>query len=380
MEQFEYYFPTKVHFGKEQVSRLPGLIRTYATKILLVYGQNSILQNGIFDMITAMLRQNGISYVSYQGIKSNPQIVDVNKAAELGRKFGAELVLAVGGGSVIDSAKLISVAIPQEIDAWDFMTGKATPRKAIPLINILTLAATGSEMNNIAVISNHQENKKQPLRHPLLSPKHSFLNPEFTFSVNRKYTAYGITDIIAHALEAYFGSGSAPLSDKFIFSIIREMMEIAHPLLNHLQDYELRARMMYAATNALNGLTLQGKKAGDWGVHALGHILSLLYDTPHGASLSIMYPAWMHCKTDAIRTPLIRLGKEIFDDTEPLSIIEKFSTFFVSIDSPVRLADAGISVNEISKIRQTMLENKVNGWVHNISVEDIDCILNYCKF
>lgn len=379
MEQFEYYYPTKVHFGKKQLAQLPATIKSYGSKVLLVYGENSIFDNGIYDTVTHILQENNIQYDDYRGIKSNPRIANVNKAAAIGRNFGAEVVLAIGGGSVIDSAKLISVSIPQEIDAWDFMIGKSIPQKAVPLITILTLAATGSEMNSIAVISNHKVHKKQPIRHPLLAPRHSFLNPEFTFSVNQEYTAYGITDIIAHALEAYFGSGDSPLSDKFIFAIIQEMLEIAHPLLNNLNNYQLRARMMYAATNALNGLTLNGKKAGDWGVHALGHILSLLYDTPHGASLSIMYPAWMNCKLDTIREPLIRLGEVIFGETEPKMIIEKFSTFFVSINSPIRLAEAGISLDEIPKIRQTMIENKVNGWVYSISDENIDCILNYSK-
>ena len=376
MQSFDYYFPTKVHFGKDQMSRLPQIIKEQGKKVLFIYGQNSILKNGIYQDIVKMLRDNDIEFAEYQGIKSNPRVSDVNQAAAIGRREKSDLILAVGGGSVMDSAKLLSLALPVEGDAWDFMTGVAKPQKAIPIINVLTLAATGSEMNNIAVISNLKENKKLPIRHPLIAPKHSFLNPEYTFSVDRNYTAYGLTDIIAHALEVYFGSGNAPLSDKFIISIIKEVIEISHDLLDNLENYELRARMMYAATNALNGLTLFGKEAGDWGVHSLGHILSLMYDTPHGASLSVMYPAWLKCKLKEIQEPLIIFGKEVFGIQEPLEIIEALRQYFISIGSPINLQEANIPLVEVTKIKRVMLENKVNGWVYPITEQNIDCILN----
>ncbi len=376
MQSFDYYFPTKVHFGKDQMNRLPQIIKELGQKVLFIYGQNSIQRNGIYQDMIQMLQENKIQYAEYRGIKSNPRVAEVNEAAKVGRREKSDLILAVGGGSVMDSAKLLSLALPVEHDAWDFMTGQAKPQKAIPIINVLTLAATGSEMNNIAVISNLKENKKLPIRHPLISPKHSFLNPEYTFSVNRDYTAYGLTDIIAHALEVYFGSGNAPLSDKFILSIIKEVMEISPNLLADLENYELRARMMYAATNALNGLTLFGKEAGDWGVHSLGHILSLLYDTPHGASLSVMYPAWMKCKLQEIEKPLVIFGKEIFGISEPLEIIEALRQYFISIESPINLQEVTISLSEKERIKNVMLENKVNGWVYPITEQNIDCILN----
>lgn len=379
MEQFEYYFSTKVHFGKEQLAALPEVLKSYGNKILLVYGRNSIVQNGIYDYIVDVFRRNNFQYIEYQGIKSNPVIDDVNKAARAGRNSGVEMIVAVGGGSVIDSAKLISVSLNGERDAWDFMTGRAVPERAVPLITLLTLAATGSEMNNIAVISNPATQQKMPIRHPLLAPRHSFLNPEFTFSVNRKYTAYGIVDIIAHALEAYFGKGESPLSDKFSIAIIREMLEIADPLLNALDNYELRARMMYAATNALNGLTLFGKKSGDWGVHALGHILSLLYDTPHGASLSIIYPAWMQCKLEHIRQRLTRLGEALFDESEPAAIIQAFETFFKRIGSPVNMEQAGIPAGERDNILRRMIENKAQGWMYPLTETDLQCILKHIE-
>ncbi len=377
MDAFEYYFPTKVHFGKEQLNALPSVLKSYGKRILLVYGKKAIKQNGIYDYIVNVFNENNLQFTEYQGIKSNPIIDDINEAARSGRAAGVDMILAVGGGSVIDSAKLISVSVPGETDAWNYMSGKATPHKAIPLITVLTLAATGSEMNNIAVISNPATQQKMPIRHPLLSPRHSFLNPEFTFSVNRKYTAYGIVDIIAHALEAYFGNGRSPLSDKFSIAIIREMMEIAKPLLNRPEDYELRARMMYAATNALNGLTLYGKKSGDWGVHALGHILSLMYDTPHGASLSIMYPAWLKCKAEILREPLVYLGKELFGENNPPDIIRSLERFFTEIESPVNLRQAGISADEKDHILRRMITNNVNGWMYPLCEKDLECILNH---
>ncbi len=164
---------------------------------------------------------------------------------------------------------------------------------SVPLIAVLTLAATGTEMNPVAVLQNPGTREKIGFRNDAMYPTHSFLDPAYTLSVPANYTAYGIVDLVAHCLEAWFGEGDATLSDRFVLSIIKEALEYGPALMADLSNYELRARIMWAATNALNNMTMYGRVSGDWGVHALGHVLSFLYDTPHGASLSIMYPAWM---------------------------------------------------------------------------------------
>jgi len=202
-------------------------------------------------------------------------------------------------------------------------------------------------------------------------PKHSFLDPEITMTVPRDYTAYGIADLIAHCMEAYFGAGDASLSDRFTISIIREAMTYGPRLLENLHNYDLRARIMYAATMALNGMTICGRVSGDWGVHAVGHVLSLLYDIPHGASLTLIYPAWMRFFRDRIGERLISLGSGMFDERlDPESVISKTEDFFSSLGCPVRLSDLNIPNVSETAIVEAMGVAKVNGMNMKIRPDD----------
>ena len=216
MENFTYYNPTALHFGKGVLDKMPGIISKYGKKLLLVYGKGSIKSNGYYDKLMQQLEEAGFQVVEYGGIKSNPLVEDVDAAAALGRSENIDVILAVGGGSVIDSAKIISIAIPVQHSAWDFYTYRAKPKTAVPLIAVLTLAATGTEMNPFAVLQNEKTGRKDGYSSELIFPKHSFLDPELTFSVPASYTAYGIADLIAHCLENYFGKGECTLSDRFI--------------------------------------------------------------------------------------------------------------------------------------------------------------------
>jgi alcohol dehydrogenase YqhD (iron-dependent ADH family) len=281
------------------------------------------------------------------------------------------VILAVGGGSVIDSAKIISITIPVDHPGWDFYTRKANPKKAIPLIAVLTLAATGTEMNPFAVLSNHDTMIKDGYGNKLLYPAHSFLDPQLTFTVPKDYTAYGIADLIAHCFEAYFGHGDATLSDRFIISIVREAMEYGPALLNDLHNYELREKIMYAATMALNGLTLNGKVSGDWGVHSIGHCLSLLYDIPHGASLTIIYPAWMKYMKERIPEKIALLGSELFRvSLSADESIRRIEAFFRESGCPVRLSEMNIPGVQKQRIFETMVINKVSG--ANLKLKETD--------
>jgi len=216
-------------------------------------------------------------------------------------------------------------------------------------------------MNKYYVLQNDKKKKKIGYGSPLMFPKYSFLDPQFTFSVSREYTAFGITDIIAHALEAFFAKGDSVLSDNFIASIIKETMANAQKVLLEPHNYEYRANIMLASTCALNGITAYGKaSSGDWGVHDIGHTLSVMYDIPHGASLSIAYPAWLKLMTDRIPERISTLGKLIFDTTDIDSTIEQFESFFMSIISPVKLSHLGITNSEA--IINLMEKNKVSGY------------------
>jgi hypothetical protein len=375
MENFIYCNPTTLHFGKNSLYELNNVLQQYGKKVMLVYGKGSIKKTGLYDRVTGYLKEMHTEVFEYGGIRSNPVIEDVDAAAAIGREHQVNVILAVGGGSVIDTAKFISITIPVMHPAWDFITRKTKPVKAVPLVCILTLAATGTEMNPTAVISNHAAKFKDGYGSPLMYPAHSFLDPQLTDSVPRNYTAYGIADLIAHCFEAWFGPGEATLTDRFIISIVQEAIKYGPSLLKDLHNYELREKIMFAATMALNGLTLMGKKSGDWGVHGISHILSLLYDIPHGASLSIVYPAWLkHIeKKQPDRVGL--LGSGIFAESlTSYESIWRIEELFRSLECPVRLSETGIAVSK-QKILETLVLNKVSGANYKLREEDLRKII-----
>jgi alcohol dehydrogenase YqhD (iron-dependent ADH family) len=371
MENFVYCNPTTLHFGKNALDGLNNVLSTYGRRVLLMYGKGSVKKTGLYDKIISGLKEVHAEVFEYDGIRPNPVIGDVEAAATLGRKHKVDVILAVGGGSVIDSAKFVSITVPVQHSAWDFITRKAKPEKAVPLICILTLAATGTEMNPFAVISNPDANFKDGYGSPLMYPAHSFLDPQLTVTVPRNYTAYGIVDLIAHCFEGWFGAGEATLTDRFIISIVQEAMKYGPSLLKDLGNYELREKIMYAATMALNGLSMQGKKSGDWGVHGIGHILSLLYDIPHGASLTIVYPAWMKHLQNRAADRIALLGSGIFNEslTAPESI-QRIEELFRSLECPVRLSETGVTTDK-QKIIETLVMNKVNGANYKLKEEDL---------
>jgi alcohol dehydrogenase YqhD (iron-dependent ADH family) len=376
MENFTIYNPTTLHFGKDVIQKLANVIKTFGQRVLLVYGRESIKKNGIYDQVMGQLKSAGVEVFEYSGIKSNPIVEDVDAAARLGRENNVDIVLAVGGGSVIDSAKIISIAIPVQHSAWDFYSDKAKPQQAVPLIAVLTLAATGTEMNMFAVVQNHKEGRKSGYGHKLMYPAHSFLDPAYTHSVPADYTAYGIADLIAHCLENYFGKKKATLTDRFIFSIISDAVAFAPRVLTEPNNYENRAAIMYAATAALNGLTSFGKGMGDWGVHSVGHVLSLLFDIAHGASLTIVYPAWMKFHKNELETEIAHLGKSVFGTQSADESIAAFEKFFSNIGCPVSLADAGIGSEKKQDILESMKFNKVQGNHHKFTHGQMEELLD----
>ncbi len=371
MENFIAYNPVKLHFGKDVLNRLGKSVKESGRKVLLVYGGGSIKNNGVYEKVIEQLQKIKAEVFEYSGIRPNPVIEDVDSAAALGREKDVDVILAVGGGSVIDSAKMISVAIPVNTTAWDFFEGKIKPKAAIPLVAVLTLAATGTEMNPYAVVQNNQLKRKLDFGHNLMFPKHSFLDPAHTLSVSKDYTAYGIADLVAHCLEAFFGEGDASLADRFVYAIIRESMQYGPLLMQDLNSYDLRARILYAATAALNNTTTYGRVSGDWGVHIISHNLSLLYDMAHGAALSIIYPAWLRFHGDIAGERIIELGKNLFDVDTVDETISKLEDFFRSIECPVRLSDAGIKKDQHERIVAAMTKHDEKGLHHKLNKEDI---------
>lgn len=370
MENFTAFNPTKLHFGKNVTDNLGETVQEFGKRVLLMYGKGSVQRNGIYDKIIKQLKSVNAEIFEYNGIKPNPLVDDVSEAAQIGKLNNIDVIVAVGGGSVIDSAKITALAIANNTDPWAVMKYKVKPTTTKPLIAVLTLAATGTEMNGAAVLQNRETGEKIGYVSSLNYPKHSFLDPEFTFSVPKNYTAYGIVDLIAHALEAYFGEGNASLSDRFVEVIIKEAMEYGPLVLREPENYDYRANIMWAATTALNGLTSYGRKSGDWGVHDIGHNISYLYDTAHGATLSIAYPAWLKLQKDRIPERITKLGNQLFGTNSAEATILNLEKFFKSIDCPVRLSDIKIGENKKKEIIDQMLKNKINGMVHQFSDED----------
>ena len=375
MERFTIYNPTRLHFGSGVVDKLGKSVHKYGKKVMLVYGKGSVVKYGYYDQVVKQLKSYNLKIVEYGGIKPNPIIEDVRQASELGKKEGVDVVVALGGGSVIDSAKIISLSIASGYDGWDIMKNEVKPKSSIPLVCVLTLAATGTEMNAAAVVQNHASGEKIGFVTELIFPVESFLDPDFTITVPRNYTAYGVVDLIAHALEAYFGEGEPSVIDQITFDIIKDAMRWGPMLLGDLENAELRANIMLDATLALNGLTRYGKKNGDWAVHGLGHEISLLYDTPHGATLSIAYIAWLKLQKDRIPDRIIKLGKNLFGVENVDETISELSKFFQNMASPIKLSEAGIREDQHQLIVDQMNKNQVSGVHHELSKEDRETIV-----
>ena len=370
IESFTAYNPVKLRFGEGVINKLGKTTAGYGKKVLLIYGKGSVKKYGYYDQVAGQLKSAGLEIVEYSGIKPNPVIEDVRKAAALGRKEQIDVIVALGGGSVIDSSKIIAASIASGYDGWEIMKRKVKPSKTIPLICVLTLAATGTEMNAGAVVQNHETGEKIGYVDETNFPKESFLDPSFTVTVPKNYTAYGIVDLIAHALEQYFGEGEPPVTDRITFSIIKDAMEWGPKLLNDLQNVDLRANIMLDATLALNGLPLYGKKGGDWGVHAVGHELSLLYDMPHGASLSIVYIGWLKLHKTRIPERIGKLGKNLFGTDTVDDTIDALRSFFQKIGAPVNLQEENIGEDQKETIIRQLNKNDVSGMHHKLSEDD----------
>jgi len=379
MEKFIAFNPVKLHFGKNAAENIGSAVKKVTDNALLVYGRKSIKENGIYDFVAGKLREAGVRFTEYHGIKANPVVDDVEKAIILARESNCGAVIAVGGGSVLDSAKIIALCAKGNHDPWKVMKYEQKPDSALPLFTVLTFAGTGSEMNQFAVLQNQITGEKIGYGNNLIFPRESFLDPSYTMSVPANQTAFGVVDLIAHSLEAYFGEGEAHLTDRFICSIIKEAIATAPLLMNNLNSYELRERIMWAATCALNGITLTGRKSGDWGVHDIGHTLSYLYDTPHGATLSIAYPAWMKHMKSKLEDRIGFLGFEVFGVSNPNETIAKFERFFSLIGSPVRLSEAGILQKNQDEIFTLMKKNKISGYFHKLFEDDYLKIIELMK-
>ncbi|MGK7891783.1 MAG: iron-containing alcohol dehydrogenase [Leptolyngbyaceae cyanobacterium] len=377
MQNFTAFIPTRLHFGHNAVRELGNHASQIGSHALLVYGCGSTYRNGSYSDTVDKLKRCNVKITEYGGIKPNPLIDDVAKAAKLGRENGVDMVVAVGGGSVLDSAKVMAVCVVDDCDPWEIMIRNHQPQAAVPILAVLTLAATGTEMNPAAVIQNPHTKQKLGFRHELMYPTHSYLDPGYTLSVPENYTAYGVVDLISHCLEAWFGEGEATLSDRFTAAIIQEAIAYGPALMGDLRNLDLRSKIMWAATNALNNMTIYGRSSPDWGVHILAHTLSVLYNIAHGATLSIIYPAWMKAMRDRASDRISQLGQALFNDADVDATISSLESFFASLGSPIRCQDVGIDTPCKQDILDLMNKNQAGGLNYTISAAEREEILDY---
>lgn len=351
MHDFTFYNPTKILFGRNTHKHIGAQLQAYGIKkVLFLYGSGSIKHSGLYDAVVASLEESGIDCVPFGGVVSNPVLSHTQQAIELAKKEGVEAVLSVGGGSVLDEAKAVAAGALVEHDVWDFYL--TTPiTQALPIFSILTLAASGSEMNGNSVLTNDSTQQKFSFNALDAYPKVSILNPELTFSVDAAYTAYGAVDAISHVIEGYFTqSGGAALQDRLAETIILSVMESANTLMEAPQDYNARAQMMWAATMALNGLPKNGLKDINFPNHMIEHALSALFNIPHGAGLAIVIPAWMQWYHTQKPERFRRFAKEIFDLETPMEGIVALKTWFAALGAPTTLSQVGIAPKDLDAL------------------------------
>ncbi|MFR8518356.1 MAG: iron-containing alcohol dehydrogenase, partial [Emergencia timonensis] len=292
MQNFNYSIPTKVYFGKGQIKKL-SKISQFGTKVLMVYGGGSIKGNGIYDKAAAVLRESGVSFFELSGVDPNPRIETVALGAKLCKEKEIDAVLAIGGGSTIDCAKMIAAAAKYDGDPWDLVLDGSKIKDALPIVTILTLAATGSEMDGFAVISDMDKNDKLDTASELIKPAFSILDPKFTYSVSQKQTAAGTADIMSHVFEVYFTrEKDAFLQARMCEAVLKTCIKYGPAAMENPEDYDARANLMWASSLAINGLLSYGSDV-QWCVHPMEHELSAFYDITHGVGLAILTPVWM---------------------------------------------------------------------------------------
>ncbi len=389
MQNFVFENPTRIIFGQGVIARIGGEVSRCGKKVLLVYGRGSIKRNGIYDQVIASLKEANLSIVEFPGAKSNPVLSHVLKGIELARRENVDVILAVGGGSVIDTAKTIAVGIkadPGE-DLWEFFTFKKKIRGAIPILTVVTVSASASEMNATAVITKEEGAQKLTIVSPFIQPRSSVLDPTVLYSLAPEYSAYSAVDIITHMLEGYFNNREpeSPLQDRLVEGIMETVMESTGIVLKDPQNYNARANMMWSATLAFNGLTTAGMGLVSFPAHMVGHSLSALYDIAHGEGLSVTLPAWMTYAMPKNPLKFARLGREIFhikekDDLKAAAEgINHLKRWFLSIGSPVTLKDVNVSEAEIGRIAENAAATAVVWGMKAYTKEVISEILHHCK-
>ena len=348
MNNFDWYAPTHVVFGKETESEVSWLLKeSKCSRVLLHYGSGSVIRTGLLGKIKSSLDKAGIDYVELGGVVANPRLSLVYKGIELAKSKGVDFILAVGGGSVIDSAKAIAYGAAADFDVWDLYDRKRTPESALPVGVVLTIAAAGSEMSNSSVITNEDGGIKRGYSNNMVRPKFAILNPELTMTLPDFQTACGCTDIMMHTMERYFTSaGNMELTDGIAEALLRTVIKNALILVEDPKNYEARAEVMWAGSLSHNGLTGCGNGGDDFATHRIEHEISGMFDVAHGAGLAAIWGSWARYVLDDCLPRFKQFATNVWnvedsgDDREvALEGISRTEVFFKSIGMPISLKD-----------------------------------------
>ncbi len=348
MQAFTYHIPTKIHFGKGQLVHLTELSES-GHSVLLVYGGGSIKKSGLYEEAMQLLHQAGLQVTELSGVEPNPRIESVRAGVACCKEQKLDMVLAIGGGSVIDCAKVIAAGACYDGDPWDLVIDPGKIQTALPIYSVLTLAATGSEMDSFAVISDLSKHEKWGTSAECMKPKMSILDPTYTYSVSKKQTAAGTADMMSHIFENYFTNvPGAAVQARFAEGLLKTCVQYGPIALQHPENYEARANLMWTSSMAINGLLSDGAEVG-WCVHPMEHELSAFYDITHGEGLAILTPHWMDfALSEATAAKFAAYGRAVFGITETedwkaaKAAIAETRAFFRTMQLPETLREVGI--------------------------------------
>lgn len=383
MDSFTLYNPVKLHFGENALEKLSNELLQHGEKVLVVYGGGSVKKNGVYNAIIEKLQEANKTIFELSGVEPNPRVETARLGIDLCKKEEIDLVLAVGGGSVIDCSKLIVAGAKYDGDAWDIVKRKVIVKDALPLGTILTLAATGSEMNASSVITNAATEEKLSWGNPAVFPKFSILNPAFTVTVPKNHTVYGIVDMMSHVFEHYFhNTTNTPITDEMCEGLLRTVITTAPKLLEDLENIQLRETILLAGTIALNGSLSIGSR-GDWASHMIEHAVSAVYDIPHAGGLAIVQPHWMRLSVPVNPERFARIAIRVFGvdatgkslDEVAYEGIDRLSAFWTSLGAPSSLADYEIDDSKFPRIVEHAMQNGPFGNFNKLQEQDVRTIL-----
>ena len=382
MNNFDFKIPTDIRFGKGKINCLSEELGKYGKRVLLTYGGGSIKRNGIYDEVLKQLVDFEVFELG--GITPNPKLSIVEKGTTICKENHIDVILAVGGGSTIDASKHIAAAACYDGEPWDLVLDRSLVTSALPIAVVLTICATGSEMNSGAVISNENTCEKLELNTPLLYPKLSICDPTYLYTIPKKQTAAGVVDIMSHVMEQYFQhNDEAYITDALSEAVMKTVIRYGRKAIDEPENYEARSNLMWASTIGLNHLLTVGK-GGAWSVHPIEHVLSGFYDVTHGIGLAILTPAWMeYVLNDATKHRFARFARIIFNVKkldDMLAAKEGIECYFKSIGMPLTLTEIGIDNSKFQVMASEAVRTSnisKNSYV-KLEEEDIIAILNKC--